>query len=84
MIADTPGPKMTSICWQGRAKHTYSKNFLEFVENYLLVQVITDPTSEYALLDLLLTNTDEADKDKIMEFKVLREGERLFVYHTTA
>lgn len=52
------------------------------------MQVINDQTNEYALLDLLLTNKEEEDGDvkaksslgcsshEIMEFKVLREGEK--------
>lgn len=52
------------------------------------MQVIDDPASEYALLDLSLTNKEEADGDvkaksslgccnhEIIEFKVLREGEK--------
>lgn len=43
MIADAPGPKTTSICWWGIAKHKHSRNFLEFIENYFLLQVINDP-----------------------------------------
>ena len=66
-------------------KHKHSRRFLECAENYFLVQVINESTSEVALLDLLLTNKEESDRDveiksslghsnhEIVEFKVLRK-----------
>lgn len=42
---------------------------------------MNDPASEYTLLDLLLTNKEDADGDEIMEFKVLRGGEIQILRH---
>ena len=77
------------ICWEyNTAGRDQSRRFLECVGNNFLTQLVTEPTREGALLDLLFMNREGLVDDlavggrlghsdhEIIEFSVLRETRR--------
>ena len=77
------------ICWKyNTAERDQSRRFLECVADNFLTQLVSEPTREGALLDLLFVNreglVDEVavggrlghSDHEIMEFSILREARR--------
>ncbi|KAK4832410.1 hypothetical protein QYF61_022545 [Mycteria americana] len=51
--------KVKDVCWKyNTAERKQSRRFLECVEDNLLTQLVSEPTREVALLDLLFANKD--------------------------
>ncbi|GAB0180505.1 hypothetical protein GRJ2_000515800 [Grus japonensis] len=84
------------ICWRDNAAmHKQSRKFLECVDDNFLLQVIEEPTSRGAMLDLVLTNKDGlvgnvklkgslgCSDHEMVEFKILRAARRAHSKLTT-
>ena len=76
------------ICWKyNTAEWDQSQRFLECVADNFLMQLVSEPTREGALLDLLFVNREGLVDDvavggqlgpsdhEIIEFSILRQGE---------
>ncbi|PKU49676.1 mitochondrial fission process protein 1 [Limosa lapponica baueri] len=79
--------KFPDVCWKyNTAEREQSLMFLECVEDNFLTQLVSEPTRESALLDLLLVNREGLVRDvkvqgrlgqsdhKIIEFSILAEA----------
>jgi len=77
------------ISWEDHtARHSQSRRFLQSIDDNFLMQVVEEPTSKSALLDLVLTNKEGLVEDvkaggrlgcsdhEMVEFRILREGSR--------
>ncbi|KAK4831258.1 hypothetical protein QYF61_016728 [Mycteria americana] len=84
------------ICWKsGTASCKQSRRLLEYIEDNFLIQVINNPTSGGALLDMLLTNTDELIREvkiggslgcsdhALVKFTVLRDMAQVEVFNSS-
>ena len=80
---------LTDICWDhNTAEKKQSRKFLEYMEDKFLIQLVSEPTREGALLDLLLVNREElvgevkvggrlgCSDHEMIEFLILRETKR--------
>ncbi|KAK4828011.1 LOW QUALITY PROTEIN: hypothetical protein QYF61_022788 [Mycteria americana] len=76
---------LTDVCWQyNRAERKQPRWFLECVADNLLTQLVSEPTREGALLDLLFANREGPDVLRLWREKIRRAKAELELNLATA